>query len=321
MRVKLDLDELQNSLTSAVEKVSESLVLINSLRIERRFPVGYVPLEGQGSGFIIDSSGLIVTNNHVVEGAQKVNVTLKDGTTYQGEIIGKDPETDIALIRINASNLKAAELGDSEELKVGQLVLAVGNALGLPGGPTVSFGVLSATGRPLPGADFIFEGLLQTDAAVNPGNSGGPLSDIHGKVIGMNTAMVPFAQGVGFAIPVNTVKRVVTELLSHGRVSRKWIGVSGVEVSRAIARRYSLPVEYGFLVVEVVKGSPAYFAGIRAGDVIIRANNLEVKKTKDLLLAISNSNGNILELTVARDERKINFRMEPKEREESIRAE
>jgi serine protease Do len=317
----LDLDELQNSLTSAVEKVSESLVLINSLRIERRFPVGYVPLEGQGSGFIIDSSGLIVTNNHVVEGAQKVNVTLKDGTTYQGEIIGKDPETDIALIRINASNLKAAELGDSEELKVGQLVLAVGNALGLPGGPTVSFGVLSATGRPLSGADFIFEGLLQTDAAVNPGNSGGPLSDIHGKVIGMNTAMVPFAQGVGFAIPVNTVKRVVTELLSHGKVSRKWIGVSGVEVSRAIARRYSLPVEYGFLVVEVVKGSPAYFAGIRAGDVIVRANNLEVKKTKDLLLAISNSNGNILELTVARDERKINFRMEPKEREESIRAE
>lgn len=317
----LDTKSLQESVVRAVEKVSDSLVLINSLRVERRFPVGYVPLEGQGSGFIIDSSGMIVTNNHVVDGAQKVTVTLKDGSTYSGDVVGTDSETDIALVKINATGLKAAELGDSEELKVGQFVLAVGNALGLPGGPTVSFGVLSAVGRPLPGADFIFEGLLQTDAAVNPGNSGGPLSDIEGRVIGMNTAMVPFAQGVGFAIPINTVKRVVSELIAHGKVLRPWIGISGVEVSSAIARRYSLPVEHGFLVVEVVRGSPADVAGLRPGDVVVKVNEREVAKTRDMLIAISEARNGLASITVARNNKLLTISVRPLEREENIRAE
>ncbi len=317
----LDTKSLQESVVRAVEKVSDSLVLINSLRVERRFPVGYVPLEGQGSGFIIESSGMIVTNNHVVDGAQKVTVTLKDGSTYSGDVVGTDSETDIALVKINADGLKAAELGDSEELKVGQFVLAVGNALGLPGGPTVSFGVLSAIGRPLPGADFIFEGLLQTDAAVNPGNSGGPLSDIEGRVIGMNTAMVPFAQGVGFAIPINTVKRVVSELIAHGRVARPWIGISGVEVNSAIARRYSLPVERGFLVVEVVRGSPADVAGLRPGDVVVKINEREVAKTRDMLIAISESRSGLVSITIARNNRLLTIPVRPLEREEGIRTE
>jgi S1-C subfamily serine protease len=317
----LDTNSIQESIVKAVEKVSDSLVLINSLRVERRFPAGYVPLEGQGSGFIIDSSGMIATNNHVVDGVQKVTVTLKDGSTYSGDVVGTDSETDIAIVKINACGLKAAELGNSEELKVGQFVLAVGNALGLPGGPTVSFGVLSAVGRPLPGADFVFEGLLQTDAAVNPGNSGGPLSDIEGRVIGMNTAMVPFAQGVGFAIPINTVKSVASELITHGKVTRRWIGVSGVEVNSSIARRYSLIVEHGFLVVEVVRGSPAHVAGLRPGDVVVRVNEREVTKTRDMLLAISEAGDGFARITVARNDRFLTISVRPLEREESMKIE
>ena len=295
------LAELENKVTEAVEKVSESLVSINSMRLERRFPFGLVPLEGQGSGIVFDEKGLIITNNHVIDGATRVQVTLKDGRSFVGEVVGSDEATDVAVIRVDARDLPAAELGDSENLRVGQFVLAVGNALGLPGGPTVSMGVLSAMGRPLPGADFIFEGVLQTDAAVNPGNSGGPLADISGRVIGINTAMIPFAQGVGFAIPVNTVKRIATDILERGRVTRPWIGLSGVDLSPPVARRYGLQADAGFLVVEVSDGSPSEAAGVRAGDVIVRAGDQQVKHTKDLLLALSRvAQGEPIPLTVLR---------------------
>jgi S1-C subfamily serine protease len=172
-------------------------------------------------------------------------------------------------------------------LRVGQFVLAIGNALALPGGPTVSMGVLSAKGRPLPGSDFIFEGLLQTDAAVNPGNSGGPLADLEGRIIGMTTMMIPYAQGMGFAIPINTVKKIAQEILENGRVSRRWIGISGFDVTPQLARRYNLQTKSGFLVAEVVPRSPADYAGLRNGDVVVGAAGSEVKHTKDLLVAIS----------------------------------
>jgi S1-C subfamily serine protease len=280
------LSGFENYVTQAVEKISESLVSVNSMRLERRF-FGMVPLEGQGSGLVLDTRGLIVTNNHVVDGATKVQVSLKDGRTFVGEVVGSDEATDIAVIRVEARDLPAADLGDSESLKVGQFVLAMGNALGLPGGPTVSMGVLSAMGRPLPGADFIFEGLLQTDAAVNPGNSGGPLADLEGRVIGINTAMIPFAQGVGFAIPINTVKRITNEILEKGAVARPWLGISGIDLTPPLARRYSMQVQSGFLVAEVLPSSPAYMAGLRVGDVIVAAGGHEVKRTKDLLYALS----------------------------------
>ena len=256
------------------------------MRLERRF-FGLVPLEGQGSGVILDEKGLILTNSHVIDGATQVQVSLKDGRTFVGEVVGSDEATDIAVIRVNANDLPAADLGDSESLKVGQFVLAVGNALGLPGGPTVSLGVLSAMGRPLPGADLIFEGLLQTDAAVNPGNSGGPLADLEGRVVGINSAMIPFAQGVGFAIPINTAKRIAHEILEKGRVERPWIGVSGIDLTAALARRYGMQAQAGFLVAEVVPGGPAHAAGIRTGDVVVGAGGREVLRTKDLLLALS----------------------------------
>ena len=276
----------EKQVTEAVEKVSESIVSVSSMRLERRF-FGIVPLEGQGSGIVLDKKGLIVTNNHVIDGASQVHIGLKDGRTFTGEVVGSDEATDIAVIRVDASDLPAAELGDSEVLRVGQFVLAIGNALALPGGPTVSMGVLSAKERPLPGSDFIFEGLLQTDAAVNPGNSGGPLADLDGRIIGITTMMIPYAQGMGFAIPINTVKRIGQEILEKGKVTRRWIGISGIDVSPQLARRYGLQTESGFLVAEVVPRSPADFAGIRNGDVIIGADGSEVEHTKDLLLAIS----------------------------------
>jgi serine protease Do len=280
------LSGFENQVTQAVETLSESIVSVSSMRLERRF-FGIVPLEGQGSGIILDRKGLVVTNNHVIDGANQVHVSLKDGRTFTGEVVGSDEATDVAVIRVDADDLPAASLGDSEALKVGQFVLAIGNALALPGGPTVSMGVLSAKGRPLPGSDFIFEGLLQTDAAVNPGNSGGPLADLEGRIIGITTMMIPYAQGMGFAIPINTVKKIAQEILENGHVSRRWIGISGVDVTPQLARRYELRSESGFLVAEVEPRSPAEYAGIRSGDVVIGANGDEVKRTKDLLLAIS----------------------------------
>src|SRR6202050_2505050 len=197
----MTLTALESQVTGAVEKLSESVVGIDSTKLTRDNRFGLVPIEGQGSGGIIDPRGTIVTNHHVIDDASKVQVHLKDGRTLVGEVIGSDKATDIALVRVNAENLPSATLGDSESLRVGQFVLAIGNALGLPGAPTVSLGVISALGRPLPGTDFVLEGLVQTDAAINPGNSGGPLADLEGRVVGLNTAMIAFAQGVGFAIP------------------------------------------------------------------------------------------------------------------------
>ncbi len=307
------LSGFENQVTQAVEKLSESIVSVQSMRLERRF-FGIVPLEGQGSGIILDKRGLIVTNNHVIDGANQVHVSLKDGRTFTGEVVGSDEATDVAVIRLDADDLPAADLGDSEMLRVGQFVLAIGNALALPGGPTVSMGVLSAKGRPLPGTDFIFEGLLQTDAAVNPGNSGGPLADLDGRIIGITTMMIPYAQGMGFAIPINTVKKIAQEILENGRVTRRWIGISGIDVAPQLARRYNLQTESGFLVAEVVPHSPADYAGLRNGDVVVGAEGNEVKQTKDLLFAISKvAPGQTLKLEVNRMGRKGVLEVRPTE--------
>ncbi|MDG6988032.1 MAG: trypsin-like peptidase domain-containing protein [Nitrososphaerota archaeon] len=307
------LSGFEGQVTGAVEKVSESIVSVASTRLERRF-FAVVPLEGQGSGIVLDRRGLIVTNNHVIAGASQVHVSLKDGRTFTGEVVGSDEATDVAVIRMDATDLPAAELGDSEAVRVGQFVLAIGNALALPGGPTVSMGVLSAKGRPLPGTDFIFEGLLQTDAAVNPGNSGGPLADLDGRIIGITTMMIPYAQGMGFAIPINTVKKIADEILENGRVSRRWIGISGIDVTPQLARQYSLSTEAGFLVAEVVPRSPADFAGVRNGDVIMGADGSEVKHTKDLLVAISKAKqGGTVRLDVNRQGRRGALEVSPTE--------
>ncbi len=283
----MGLTELESQITGAVERLSESVVGIDSTRLTRDFRFGMVPVEGQGSGVIIDPSGIIVTNNHVIDESARVQVNLKDGRTFVGEVIGADPATDVALVKVKGENLPFATLGDSEKLKVGQIVLAIGNALGLPGAPTVSMGLIGALGRPLPGTDFVVEGLIQTDAAINPGNSGGPLADLDGKVIGMNTAMIPFAQGMGFAIPSETIKRTMEQITRHGRVVRPWLGISGMDVNKYVARRYNLAVEQGVLLAEVLREGPARDAGLRMGDIVIKIGESRVEGMKGLVTALS----------------------------------
>jgi serine protease Do len=301
----LDISGFEDQITKVVAQLQRSVVSIDSVRMARDWRFGTFPLEGQGSGVIIDPRGYIVTNNHVVDEADRVQVTLEDGRTFVGEVVGSDPATDVALVRVDAKDLPAAKLADSDKLRVGQFALAVGNALGLPGAPTVSLGVVSALGRPLPGTDFVLEGLIQTDAAINPGNSGGPLANVEGEVIGMNTAMIPFAQGLGFAIPGQTIKMVVDQILHNGRVVRPWLGISGLDVSPALARRYDLPSESGVLVGDVARGSPAERTGLSRGDVIVGAGDGEVRKMKDLLVALAKAAvGDGVKLVVLRNGRK-----------------
>lgn len=279
--------ELQDQLVASIEKLDKSVVSIDTTRL-RSFRFGIMPVEGQGSGIVIDPRGYVATNNHVVDGSHSVIVHLGDGSSYDGRVVGNDPATDIALIKVRSFEpLAAATLGDSDQLKVGQFALAIGNALGLPGGSTASLGVIGALGRPLPWAEFIFEGIIQTDAAINPGNSGGPLADIKGNVVGINTGMVPNAQGVGFAIPINAVKRVVEQIFTNGRVIRPWLGVSGVNLTPEIARRYNINELSGVLVVDLSRESPSFGSGLRSGDVILRVGGQEIKYMKDLILSLS----------------------------------
>jgi serine protease Do len=281
------LELLEEEIIAAVERLGEQVVTIRSRRLEVSSPEGRSRQEGAGSGVIADASGLVVTNFHVVKDAPQVEVRLGDGREFEASLVGADPATDIALLKLDAGRLNAATFADSEKLRVGQLVLAIGNTLGLPGRPTISTGVLSATGRAMPFSQFVWEGLLQTDAAINPGNSGGPLADRHGNVIGINTAMIPFAQGVGFAIPANTVTWAMHEIQQHGRVIRPYLGVVGVTVTPELARAENLKADRGILVVGVARGTPAARAGVRPGDILTRLAGHEVSSMRELLQELS----------------------------------
>jgi len=281
------LSALETQITDAIAAISPSVASVETLRLTGRRGRRVVAAPAAASAVVLDRAGYLITNQHVVDGTSQLRVHLADGRELPGEVVGGDAVTDVALVRVEASDLPAARPGSSESLRVGQFVLAVGNALGLPGGPTVSAGVVSALGRPLPGSDFIFEGLVQTDAAINPGNSGGPLVDLSGSVIGINAAMVPFAQGVGFAIPFHAVARIADELRQKGRVVRPWIGVQVADLGPELARQYALEPRSGLLVAEVVPRSPAHRAGLRAGDVVQQFGPFEVRSVRDLLEAMS----------------------------------
>jgi serine protease Do len=283
----MGLEELESKITASVETIAPSVAVVESLRVGRRRPGPPVASPSQATGIVVDRSGHLVTNQHVVEGAAEVRVRLSGGRELPGKIVGGDAVTDVALVRVPADDLVPARIGNSESLRVGQIVLAVGNALGLPGDPTVSMGVVSALGRPLPGSDFVFEGLIQTDAAINPGNSGGPLVDLAGNVVGINAAMIPFAQGVGFAIPIHAVVRITEELKLRHRIARPWLGVTVAEIRPDLARQQGLEPRSGLLVHEVVPRSPAHRAGVRAGDVIGRVGAFPVRSVRELLESLS----------------------------------
>jgi len=284
--------------------------------------------QGTGSGFLIDHEGYIVTNNHVVEGAEEVQVTFHNGTVVRAEIVGTDPDSDLAVIKVDlpaeVRDIHPVELGDSDAVEIGQRAIALGNPFGLRG--TLTTGIVSALGRSLPlgrasiviGARFSIPELIQTDAAINPGNSGGPLLDSQGRVIGVNTAYDPEVYGVGFAVPVNTVQRVIPRLIQDGHYAYPWIGISGTDLLLEIVEEMKLPVQRGAIVQEVTPNSPADKAGLRGsnatveqlgrelpigGDVIIAIDEQKVEQFEDLLVYILRYTdvGQKIRLTIIRD--------------------
>jgi S1-C subfamily serine protease len=275
---------------------------------------------GSGSGFIINSSGQILTNSHVVDGADLVTVTLKDGRTFKGKVLGEDAVTDVAVIQIDANNLPSLALGKSDTLQPGEAVIAIGNPLGLNN--TVTSGIISATDRSSSdiGASDKRVDYLQTDAAINPGNSGGPLLNYRGEVIGMNTAIIQGAQGLGFAIPINTAQKIAEELIAKGRVDHPYLGIQMVtltpEVKEKIIARFgekiNLSANQGILLVRIVPNSPAATAGLRPGDVIKSMNNQPVLKVDEVQRIVENSKVGIpLQVQVERNGKISQFLVKP----------
>ncbi|WP_298271175.1 DegQ family serine endoprotease [Geobacter sp.] len=257
-----------------------------------------------GSGFIINRDGLIVTNDHVVRDAESIQVKLSNESVYEARVIGSDPKTDIAVIKIGArESLPAAVLGDSDKLQVGQWAIAIGNPFGLD--RTLTVGVISATGRSNMGIET-YENFIQTDASINPGNSGGPLLNVYGEVIGINTAIVAAGQGIGFAIPINMAKQIVTQLVSKGKVTRGWLGVTIQPVTGELAREFGLRKPRGVLVSDILDGGPAAKGGIRQGDIILEFDGTEIRDAQHLQRVVADTQpGKKVPVTVFREGREV----------------
>jgi serine protease Do len=267
------------------------------------FPEGNPPRgfeqRGVGSGFVMSREGYILTNNHVVEDADQIKVKLANGKEYEGKIVGRDSKTDLALVKIEgASDLHPLKLGNSEDLKVGSWVVAVGSPFGLE--QTVTAGIVSAKGRVIGSGPY--DNFIQTDASINPGNSGGPLINMKGEVVGINTAIIASGQGIGFAIPINMAKEIAPQLQEKGHVTRGWLGVSIQEVTPELAKSFDLKEKKGALVSQVVSGSPAEKAGIEQGDIILEFDGKEVSDSKDLpRIVASTPVGKAVTLKVSRN--------------------
>lgn len=264
----------EDLIANAAERVSTSTVNIASVKMVQDQLFRIFPVEGVGSGVIIDQNGYILTNNHVIDDAKRLKVTLTDGQMLNGKVIGKDEITDLAVVKAEGIStdesdvLPYAHLGNSDDLKIGQVVIAIGNPFGLTGGPTVTAGIISSLNRNLQFENGMLE-LIQTDAAINPGNSGGPLVNTKGEVIAINTAKMPYAHGIGFAVPINIAKSIMNELIQNGRVTnRPWIGIASIKITKQLAHYYQLPVVDGVLIAQVEPYSPADDAGLRKGDII-----------------------------------------------------
>ncbi len=302
--------EIQEAYTKAVERAAESTVSVGTTAGPFGPPWAPFPRRGQGSGVVLDDQGHILTNHHVVAEAERVIVTLADGQVLAGAVVGGDEESDIALLRVEGKGLKPAALGDSSKLKVGQPVLAIGNPLGLAGGPTVTSGVVSSLRRSVQLRRENGIRVIQTDAAVNPGNSGGPLVDLEGKVVAINTVTIPYAEGIGFAIPINDAVHVAKEILEHGRVQRSWLGIVGYDVDRRVAHYYGLTATRGIFVVETTAGGPAEAAGIRTGDVLVSLGERRLDALSDLVDALKETKiGDTVELEAERAGQRLRVRV------------
>jgi serine protease Do len=283
----------EDVIVNAVEKVSKSVVNIASVRTVHDQLFRVFPVEGVGSGVIIDERCHVLTNNHVVDDAQTLKITLTDGSMFDGKVIGTDETTDLAVVKLDSTeSLPFAALGNSDNLKIGQIVIAIGNPFGLTGGPTVTTGIVSSLNRKIQFEKGVLE-LFQTDAAINPGNSGGPLTNTNGEVIAINTAKMPYVHGIGFAVPINIAKSVMTELILNGRViNRPWIGISYVKITRQLAQYYRLPTTEGVLIADVEPYSPADDAGLRKGDIIEAVDGKKIDDTAEISLNVRKKNIN-----------------------------
>jgi len=311
-------DEKNN--IAVYEKVADGVVNVTSTAIQMDFFFNPFPTQGSGSGSLIDAKGHILTNHHVVANAQKLEVTLADGSKWPAKLIGSDPDNDLAVIKIDApkEKLKVVPMGDSRNLRIGQKVLAIGNPFGLE--RTLTTGVISSLGRTVRSeGGYLMEDIIQTDAAINPGNSGGPLLNSDGEIIGINSAIISptgGSVGIGFAVPVNTAKRVIPELLTKGYVTYPWIGATIQSLFPEVAKYIKISVERGAMIAEVVKGGPADKAGLKGGnqrvqvgnvivivggDIVVKADQHDVKTNDELIRYIREKKpGNMILLKVFR---------------------
>jgi S1-C subfamily serine protease len=311
------LDAYSQAVVEAAERVSPSVVHIHVTHSQRgsrsaeQHP--FQETRGSGSGFIFTPDGFILTNSHVIEGADKIEVALGDGSRYPAERVGADPHTDLAVLRIGAPHLVPVIMGNSKSLRVGQLVIAIGNPYGFE--CTVTAGVVSALGRSLRArSGRLIDSVIQTDAALNPGNSGGPLVNSRGEVVGVNTAVILPAQGICFAIAVDTAKFIAGRLIKDGKITRSYIGVAGqnVPLHRRLVRYYRLPVENGVLVFSIEPGSPAQRAGLAQGDVIVGYGDQPVSGIDDLHRLLTEGEvGARAKLTVIRHNEKLSIELIP----------
>lgn len=315
------LEELQTVITDLAEQAKPSVVSIFPIQPSGRSRDGSaerVPSStGSGSGVIIDAAGHIITNNHVVGDASEVEVRLSDKTKLFAQVVGKDPDTDLAVLKVTADHpLPAAHFGDSSGVKVGQWVLAVGNPFGLD--RTVTLGVVSGIGRENINLSR-YENFIQTDASINPGNSGGPLFDLRGDIIGINTAIINFAQGIGFAIPSNMAKQVMNQLIAKGKVVRAWLGVGLQPLTPDLASKFGVEENEGVLVNEVFERDPAALAGIKPGDVITKVDGALVDTPNKLSrLVAALDPGSTTRVEVVRDGKRLNLQVALSERRDTV---
>ncbi len=300
------LDSYSLTVAQVAAKVSPAVVKLEARKGSRG---------GSGSGFVFTANGYILTNSHVVHGASALDAVLHDGRRFQAEIVGDDPATDLAVVRVQADGLPVLELGESKTLLPGQVAIAIGNPYGFS--YTVTAGVVSALGRSLRSeSGRMMDGIIQTDAALNPGNSGGPLVDSRGRVIGVNSAVILPAQGLCFAIPIDTAKFVAGRLIEHGRIRRGWLGLGAqdVKVPRGLARRLGVDAETGVLVIAVEPGGPAADAGIEEGDLLVAYQGKPLKGVDDLHRELTEESiGRASRLTVVRERGPEEVRVTPRE--------
>ena len=276
-----------DTVVGAVEKVIPSVVNISEVKLMKDAYLKVHPIPGVGSGFVITEDGYILTNAHVVLGSTEIKVAMEDGKIFQEEVRGLDSILDIAVLKIKASNLPVPEIAKNNNLKIGQMAIAIGSPLGLVGGPTVTSGVISALNRSIQTEVTFMEGLIQTDAAINPGNSGGPLINSSGVVIGINSAIIPFAQGIGFAIPIQAAMWAAEQLIEHGEIVRPWISFNAVDVNPKLVAYYDLPTDKGVVVTNVIPKSEADRSGIEVADILIRMDDIDINNVRDLIKVLT----------------------------------